>query len=362
MHLNLNHLEIQKNYLLVNLTQLFNALNMTKKKLSPSLIRQLFIIFIICILAWLILDQIFPYFSGVLAAFTLFVLFRKLMDKLEKKGWYSWLASSFILVISTLAIALPVLLVVLMIGSKIGSPTKNLNKLVSAYEIQAKGLEERFNLDIASKIDVGAITDWASNSFQSIATGTFDAFIAISIMYFLLYYMLINHKTMLETMQEYIPLRSDNLKEVGTEIASKVKANAIGIPLVGIFQGFVALIGFWIFGVPNPWFWFVITSIASVVPFVGTAVSVLSVSLILFASGETNAGTGMLIYGFVVVNSSDNLVRLLVLKKMANEHPLTTLIGVIIGLPLFGFIGLIFGPLLISLLLIVLKIYKKEFS
>jgi predicted PurR-regulated permease PerM len=335
---------------------------MTKGTLSPNLVRQLFIIFIICVLAWLILDQILPYFSGVLAAFTLFVLFRKLMDKLEKRGWYSWLASSFILVIATLAIAVPVLLVVLMIGSKIGSPTKNFNKLVSSYETQAKGLEEKFGIDFASRIDVGSITEWLSSSFQSIANSTFDAFIAISIMYFLLYYMLINHKKMLSSMQDYIPLRSENIKEVGKEVASKVKANAIGIPLVGLFQGFVALIGFWIFGVPNPWFWFVITSIASVVPFVGTAFSVISVSIILFASGETNAGIGMLIYGFVVVNSSDNLVRLLVLKKMANEHPLITLMGVIIGLPLFGFIGLIFGPLLISLLLIVLKIYKKEFS
>ncbi len=335
---------------------------MTKGTLSPNLIRQLFVIFIIGLLAWLILDQILPYFSGVLAAFTLFVLFRRLMEILEKRGWYSWLASSFILVISTLAIALPILLVVVMIGSKIGSPTKNFEKLVKAYETQAQSLEEKYGFDLASRIDVGAITDWASSSFQSIATGTIDAFIAISIMYFLLYYMLINHKTMLRTLQEYIPLKTDNLKEVGKEVASKVKANAIGIPLVGLFQGFVALIGFWIFGVPNPWFWFVITSIASVVPFVGTAFSVISVSILLYASGETNAGTGMLIYGFVVVNSSDNLVRLLVLKRMANEHPLITLMGVIIGLPLFGFIGLIFGPLLISLLLIVLKIYKKEFS
>lgn len=335
---------------------------MTKGTLSPNLIQQLFVIFIIGLLGWLILDQILPYFSGVLAAFTLFVLFRKLMDTLEKRGWYSWLASSFILVISTLAIALPILLVILMIGSKIGSPSKNFEKLVQSYEIQAQTLEEKYGFDLVSRIDITSISDWASNSFQSIATGTIDAIISISIMYFLLYYMLVNHKTMLRTLEKYIPLKSDNLEDVGKEVASKVKANAIGIPLVGLFQGFVALIGFWIFGVPNPWFWFVITSIASVVPFVGTAFSVISVSILLYASGDANAGTGMLIYGFVVVNSSDNLVRLLVLRRMANEHPLITLMGVIIGLPLFGFIGLIFGPLLISLLLIVLKIYKKEFS
>lgn len=335
---------------------------MTKGTLSPNLIRQIFVIFIIALLTWLILGQIKPYFSGVLAAFTLFVLFRKLMNFLDERGWYPWLASSFILIISTIAIAFPILLVVVMIGSKIGSPTTNFEKLVNAYESQAQSLQEKYGFDLTSRIDVGSITDWASSSFQSIAIGTIDAFIALSIMYFLLYYMLINHKTLLNTLQEYIPLKTENLNDVGKEIVVKVKANAIGIPLVGLFQGFVALIGFWIFGVPNPWFWFVITSIASVIPFVGTAFSIISVSILLFASGETNAGIGILIYGFVIVNSSDNLVRLLVLKKMANEHPLITLLGVIIGLPLFGFIGLIFGPLLVSILLIILKIYKKEFS
>ncbi len=335
---------------------------MNNQTLSPHLIRQLFIIFIIGVLTWLILDQILPYFSGVLAAFTLFILFRKLMTKLINRGWYDWLAASTVLIAATLSIAIPVFVVVYMIGSKIGSPSKNLDKLVSAYETQAKSLEEQYDIDIASRIDVSAITDWISGSIQSIANSTFEAFIAISIMYFLLYYMLINQKTMINTLREYIPIKTDNLVDISKEVANKVRANAIGIPLVGLFQGVVALIGFWIFGVPDPWFWFVITSIASVVPFIGTAFSVISVSIILFASGETNAGIGMLIYGFAVVNTSDNLIRLLVLRKMADEHPLITLIGVIIGLPLFGFIGLIFGPLLISLLLIVLKLYKKEFS
>lgn len=334
---------------------------MNNQTLSPHLIRQLFIIFIIGVLTWLILDQILPYFSGVLAAFTLFILFRKLMTKLIKRGWYDWLAASTVLIAATLSIAIPIFVVVYMIGSKIGSPSKNLDKLVNAYETQAKSLEE-YDIDVASRIDISAITDWISGSLQSIANSTFEAFIAISIMYFLLYYMLINQKTMITTLREYIPIKTDNLVDISKEVANKVKANAIGIPLVGLFQGVVALIGFWIFGVPDPWFWFVITSIASVVPFIGTAFSVISVSVILFASGETNAGIGMLIYGFAVVNTSDNLIRLLVLRKMADEHPLITLIGVIIGLPLFGFIGLIFGPLLISLLLIVLKLYKKEFS
>src|SRR5699024_1707095 len=67
-------------------------------------------------------------------------------------------------------------------------------------------------------------------------------------------------------------------------------------------------------------------------------------------------------YGFIIVGSMDNIIRLYVLKRIADVHPLITLIGVIVGVPLFGFIGLIFGPLLISLFLVIVKIYKEEYG
>ena len=97
------------------------------------------------------------------------------------------------------------------------------------------------------------------------------------------------------------------------------------------------------------------------IPFVGTLVGIIPVFLITLASGNDYAAYGILIYGLVVVGSTDNIIRLYVLKKMDDVHPLITLIGVIIGIPLFGFIGLIFGPIIISLFFIILKMYKIEY-
>jgi len=132
--------------------------------------------------------------------------------------------------------------------------------------------------------------------------------------------------------------------------------------LVALFQGIIALIGYLIFGVPEPLFWFTITAISSMIPLVGTALGIIPVCILLFSQGHTWAAIGILIYGFAVVGVTDNLVRLYVLEKLSSVHPLITLIGVIIGVPLFGFIGLIFGPLLISLFLLILKIYRKEYA
>jgi predicted PurR-regulated permease PerM len=159
----------------------------------------------------------------------------------------------------------------------------------------------------------------------------------------------------------YLPLKEENIKTIGTKSMGLVRSNAIGIPLVAILQGVIALIGYYIFGVENPFFWFVITTIGSVIPFVGTAIGILPVCLILLSQGETGSAIGMLIYGITVVGSTDNLFRLIVQRKLADIHPLITLIGVLVGVPLFGFIGLVFGPLLISSLLLLIKIYKDEY-
>jgi predicted PurR-regulated permease PerM len=80
------------------------------------------------------------------------------------------------------------------------------------------------------------------------------------------------------------------------------------------------------------------------------------------ASGEDFQAWGILLYGILVVGMTDNVIRLFVLKKLDSTHPLITLIGVLIGIPLFGFVGLIFGPLIINLFLIIVKIYKQQYG
>src|SRR5690606_14626499 len=105
-----------------------------------------------------------------------------------------------------------------------------------------------------------------------------------------------------------------------------------------------------------------VTTIGSMIPFIGTALGVVPVVILLYSTGQNWEATAMLIYGVAIVGSTDNVFRVVVQKRLADIHPLITLIGVIIGIPLFGFLGLIFGPLLISLFLLLLKIYKKEYG
>lgn len=332
------------------------------KNIPQNIIRQIFIVILMVIMGGLIFRELLPYFSGVLGAITMYVLMRGWMIRLVRKGWNANVAATLLCVVSFVGILVPISGLLLLLGNKIGNAVQNSEKVIGAIKTQVSTYESRFGYDLASQIDVGAISGWISSNLQSFAGGTFNVFIAIGLMYFILFYLFTDRRMIKNSVGGYIPVSKDNLKVIGDEISVMVRSNALGIPLVAIVQGVVALIGFFIFGVQDPFFWFIIVTIGSMIPFVGTLLGIIPVFILEITTGHTFTAWGILIYGLVVVGSSDNIIRLYVMKKIDNVHPLITLIGVIVGVPLFGFIGLIFGPLLISLFLVIVSIYRKEYN
>ncbi|TVZ51631.1 AI-2E family transporter [Dokdonia sp. Hel_I_53] len=333
------------------------------KTINPKLLRQLFVIFLIVLLGWLIFKEMATYLSGVLGAITLFVLMRKWQKYLvNKKKWNPSIAASLLMVGSFLVILVPIAGLTLMLTSKVSKAVENSGKVVDIIKSSLSKLETQIGMNLTETIDTGAITDWMSSNLQNLAGSTFNILIAISIMYFMLYYMLTNRRTFRETLLDYIPLSESNLKVIGKDSVNLVKSNAIGIPLVAIMQGTVALVGFLIFGIEDPFFWFAVVTIGAMIPFIGTALGIVPVCIILYASGQIGLCIAMLAYGIIVVGSTDNIFRLIIQKRLADVHPLVTIVGVIVGVPLFGFIGLIFGPILVSLFLLIVKIYKQEYG
>nr|WP_321223241.1 AI-2E family transporter [uncultured Psychroserpens sp.] len=333
------------------------------KQISPKIIRQIFILLLVLLIGSMIFREMLPYLSGVLGAITFYILLRKLMIKLVKKyKWKPALAAITLMVASFFVVLIPLTGSAIMLGNKIGETANNSEKVIEAFKQQVSRIEAQTHMDLNSQIDTESVTSWVTDSLQNMVGSTFNVFIAIGLMYFMLYFMLTNRKALRQSLRDYIPMNNESLSQIGREIQTMVKSNAIGIPLVAIAQGIIALIGFLIFGIEDPFFWFVIVTIGSMIPFVGTLIGILPVFILTLSSGQDFKAWGILIYGIIVVGSTDNLIRLYVLQKLDNVHPLITLIGVIIGVPLFGFIGLIFGPLLVSLFMALVKIYKEEYG
>ena len=331
------------------------------KYILKNQLKQMFMLMFIIAICGLIFWQLIPYLSGILGALTLYVLLESTMARLVHRGWNKSLSALVLILFSFIAIFVPIMAIVFMLGGEISNLADRSEGVIESLKELLFSLEKYVDYDISDRIDAPQYSKWLSGYFQGFVGGTLTTIISIGVMYFLLYYLLIDHGEMKNKFFRYVPIGRDNLRKIIKAAKSKVRANAIGIPLVALAQGIVAMLGFLIFKVQDPFFWAVIVTIGSMVPFIGTALGIFPVFILSLGAGNDFQAWALLIYGMVIVASTDNLIRLYLLKRIDNVHPLVTLIGVLVGIPLFGFIGLIFGPLLISVLFVALRIYRKRY-
>ena len=181
-------------------------------------------------------------------------------------------------------------------------------------------------------------------------------------MLFFLYYMLYYGTNIEKTLVKMIPLKNENTNLLASETKRLIRANALGIPLISIIQGVVATLGYFIFGLNEFGLWGFITGVFAFFPIVGTMIVWVPLVLYMYASGDTWNATGLMAYSVIITGNVDYVARITIMRRMGDVHPVVTVLGVIIGLGLFGFIGLIFGPLLVSYIIVLTKIYQNEFT
>ena len=325
-------------------------------------IRQVFFLVIIVLLGLLLFSELYTFLPALLGAVTLYIVMRRWMFHLTiKKKWRKGWTAALLMLLSMIVILLPIAVLINMLSSKITFAIQHSDELVGSLKKIVTEIEQKFNIKIARDENINKLGDFIRSSIPKLLGATFNTLGTIFFMYFILYFMLVNGRKMEANIYEHIPLKDENAMMLGTEVKNMVISNSVVIPVIAVLQGIVAVIGYLIIGVNEPWFWFVVTCITAMLPVVGAALAYVPLAIIFFANGDTGKGVFMLIYGFGVIGTVDNIFRFTLARKIGNVHPLVTVFGVIIGLSVFGFIGLIFGPLLISLFLLLLKIYSSEF-
>lgn len=201
---------------------------------------------------------------------------------------------------------------------------------------------------------------WATELFPSLISGAFNIILGLLIMYFLLYFMLVEKERFEDALVKYAPFRAQNAHRFALQMRNTTYANVLGQGFIVIVQGTLVSLSFWVLGYSDPVFWGVITTFISFVPILGPPVIFVPAALLQIADGHNFAGWAMLIFGFVVIINIDNVLRFMIAKRVGNIHPIITVIGVVIGIPLFGILGLVFGPLLLSYFILLIKIYETS--
>jgi predicted PurR-regulated permease PerM len=279
----------------------------------------------------------------------------------EEKKWSKNAAAWLLMILSFLVILLPFGILANLLASKIVYAVEHSNEILNSIKKFSDEMKLRFGFGIADDATINQFGPVIRRLIPQILTGTLNTISIIGVLYFVLYFMLIYSRRLEDSLYEYIPLKDSNVDLIAKDINTTVRASVIGIPLIALIQGVVGLVGYLLIGVQDPFLWFAITCITAMLPVVGAALAYVPLAIIFFAQGKNWPGVFMLIYGFGIIGLVDNLFRFILNKRLGNIHPLVTVFGVIAGISMFGFIGLIFGPMLLSLFIVLLKVYSNEF-
>ena len=331
--------------------------------IHPNKIRQVLMLSCVLLLGYLLFSQMAFMLNAFLGALALYMLMRKPMFKMVYE-WKmkKWLVTLLLVLASLIVIVLPFAFIINIIIDKLGPIIQNTTLINDTLLKIETFVLDKSGVDILSKANVSKIPDFLTRFGAKAVGSTLGAFTNLVVMYFVLWFMLVNGGNMERWLRNNLPFKSINTSILLQEVRSMVFSNTIGIPVLGAIQGVLAILGYYIFKVDEPVLWGIITGIASVIPFVGTLAVWVPIVILKFAGGEVTNGYWLLAWGLIVIGSSDNVIRFVLQKYIADVHPLITVFGVIIGLNLFGFFGLIFGPLLLSIFLLLVRIYRDEFA
>lgn len=316
----------------------------------------------ILILAALVLHKLMFMLSAFLGAAAFYILLRRPHKYLVRRfGWRKPATTALLLLLSICLLLLPNYLMAVFFFNKLKPLMADPQPITDALQKINAYINQYVEFSIISEASINKISALAQQILPAILDSGLNMISNLVMMYFLLWFMLNNSFALERWIRLNSPYSRKDTLELLRHIQTSVFSNATGIVLLGIIQGIVAMIGYAIFGVHEPVLWGLITGAVSVIPFVGTMLAYIPLSFYLMATGAVANGIGVLCFGLFIIGSSDNVFRFLLQKRMASTHPLITVLGVIIGLSLLGFWGLIYGPLMVSLLLELGKRYKNEY-
>ena len=320
------------------------------------------LITIILGLGLLLFLKMTPFMGGILGACTIYIMVRDQMLYLTQKKKIRKSVTAIILLIEAiLCFLVPLSLAVWLLISKLQTVNVDTATFVDTITNLADWIRRKTEYDLLSKENISSIASILPGIGQFLMGGISSFAVNLFVLVFVLYFMLIGGTKMEQYIYELLPFSDSNKKHVMNEINMIVRANAIGIPLLAIIQGAIATLGYYLFDAPSALLFGFLTCFATVIPIVGTTLVWFPLAAYMAISGDWPHAIGLLLYCGLIVTNIDNLIRFILQKKMADTHPLITIFGVVIGLSLFGFMGVIFGPLLISIFILCVNIFKEQY-
>ena len=233
---------------------------------------------------------------------------------------------------------------------------KDITRLLGKIGVRPEGLQQKVadaTRDVAGTLGKGAGVI-LGGLFSMIFIFIFTALTA--------YYLLIEGTEGTSWLVEIIPLPNGQVRQITNDVRDVTRAMLMGTGATALYQGIMAFIGYWIFGVDSPLVWASLTGIASILPALGTALVWVPVGIYMWASAGAGKGIGLLAWGtFLIVFVADYIIRPKLVGAKMKMNDLLVFIAIFGGIEAFGILGLVLGPIAVAVFLSLVRIYQREY-
>jgi len=198
------------------------------------------------------------------------------------------------------------------------------------------------------------IAGQGSKFIKGLSTGIFKFFLMTVALFFLFR----DGERFMEKIKTLIPFSAKEREKILQRMVDMIHATIYGGIVVALVQGGLGGVGFWIVGLPAPLFWGAVMAFLSFIPIVGAFLVWVPAAAILFIQGAYLKAVILFVWGAVVVSLSDNFLRPILISGRTQVHTLLLFFGILGGVKVFGFLGFIAGPLVITICLAIIEIYS----
>jgi predicted PurR-regulated permease PerM len=317
--------------------------------------------FIVFALGAALLWSLTPYATGIIGIPVLAVLFAPIHNWMIRRGLPEAPTALAVTLFGAVVVILPIILfagLVINEAQQVTSSVLQSPVLERLSTIQVRGIP------IGPRIAEigGSIVSWlAGNAVGVVGTATRLA-LNLTIAFFGLYYVLkVPGEDPWLNARPYVPFSEENTDKLGKRFKDVTVSTVIGTGVVAMLQGVLLGSAFMVVGLPNALFWSVVTTALAILPVVGSGLVWGPAAIMLAIQGRPVAAVLLAIWGVAVVGSVDNFIRPIIYRRYAEVHPLITLIGAIAGVSHFGLLGLLIGPLALSYLFELIRMYREEY-
>lgn len=313
---------------------------------------------------------------GMVAAYVFYPVFEYFKQRIGRPNLSAFLCS----LLGLLMIIIPIFLLVNSMATETGQLYGKAKELILKEDLFAcpevpSTITCRFLDKINSLYEnpevKAQLAEWVKTFVQQVSTvlrqvifslPRLIVFLFVSVLS--MFYLLRDGHFVVSRLKEALPLSKHHQNVILEQLQSTMRGVIYGTLIVAVVQALLALLGFYFLGIPNPVFWSIVLALFAFLPFIGSWIVWFPAGISLILQGEASGGVArgiiLLIYGFLIISGVENVLRPLLVGSSAKVPSLVILLGVMGGILVWGPMGFVLGPIVLSLFKTFFDIYAHE--